>query len=154
LGLGIATFAITLPVGEAVSQEDPYLKCADIKKSKRRLKCYDTVIKEQHPEMFEKMEEARIEEQREEFGLPRGQAGDKDTEVLERVEVMIIENAKSRNGKWLLVTEDGQVWLQSGIQTFFLRKKPFAASLKKGLFGSFFLVITGTKKTYRVKRVK
>lgn len=154
VGLGCAFLTVTVAAGGAVAQEDPYLKCVDVRKSKKRLQCYDTVLQEQHPEMFKKLETARKEEQLEEFGSPRSATRSKEEEELKQVDVVIIENAKSRNGKWLLVTERGQIWRQVGDKSFYLRKKPFNARLKKGTLGSFFLVITGTKRSYRVKRVK
>ena len=153
-GLGCAIFAVTLPVGEAASQEDPYLKCVDVKKSKRRLKCYDSVLQEQHPEMFQKIEKARKKEQAEEFGTPKPQAGGKDMEKLKELDVVIIEYAKNPYGKWLLVTDAGQIWKQVGDLHLSLRGKNIKGRIKRGLMGSFFFLLEGKKYGIKIKRVR
>ena len=156
LGLGCAIVLVTLPVGEAASQDDPYLKCADVKKSKRRLECYDTVLKAQHPAMFEKMEAAAKKEQTEEFGARTPAAGSKGSEKLNLLKVVIVDFSRTSHGKWILTTDSGQIWRQSDNQGLapFAPKRPFNASIKRGALGSFYLVIEGSKRSIKVKRLK
>lgn len=152
--LGGAILALSLPAGEAAAQEDPYLKCVDLKKSKRRLECYDTVVKQQHPEVFQKIEEAKKAEQREEFGTPKAPAGSKDAEELKQVDIVIIEFAKNPYGKWLLVTEGGQVWKQVDDFRMNFRGKNIKGRIKKGILGTFFFIPEGKKHGIKVKRIR
>lgn len=156
LGLGCAIVLVTLPVGEAATEDDPYLKCADVKKSKRRLECYDTVLKALHPAMFKKIEAATKKEQREDFGAPTPAAGSKDSEKLKLLKVVIVDFSRTSHGKWVLTTEGGQIWRQADNQGLspFAPKRPFNASIKRGALGSYYLVIEGSKRSIRVKRLK
>ena len=154
LGLGCAILTVTVAAGGAVAQEDPYLKCVDVKKGKKRLVCYDTVLKEQHPEMFQKIEEARKADQREEFGSPRSPAGSKDAEDLKQVNVVIVEFGKNPYGRWLLVTEDGQIWKQVDDFRLNLKGRKIKGRIKKGLIGAFFFLPEGKKYGIKVKRIR
>jgi len=154
-GLGGVFLAVTLPSGGVLAQQDPYLECADVKKSKRRLECYDTVLKAQHPEKFERMEAARKKEQLEDFGDPRP-AFSKDSEKLQLLQVVIVGFSRTKLGKWVLTTDSGQIWLQVDNMNLSPRgpKRPINAKIKRGALGSFYLITEGTKRAIKVKRVK
>jgi len=154
-GMGVM-LAVTLPAGTAQAQEDPYLKCADVKKGKRRLECYDTVLEAQHPEMFKKMEAVRKLEQREDFGAPTPAAGSQDADKLQRLEVVIVDFSRTKHGKWTLTTDTGQIWRQADNLNLPPRapKRPFNASIKRGILGAFYLITEGSKRAIKVKRLK
>ena len=154
LGLGCAILTVTVATGGAAAQEDPYLKCVDVKKGKKRLQCYDTVLKELHPEMFQKIEEARKAEQREAFGSPRSPARSKDAKELQQVDVVIVEFAKNPYGRWLLVTEDGQVWKQVDDFRLKLKGKQIKGRIKRGLAGAYFFLPEGKKYGIKIKRIR
>ncbi|MEE8371764.1 MAG: hypothetical protein V3R73_06400 [Sphingomonadales bacterium] len=148
-----ASFLIpVLASGPALSQEDPYLKCVDVKKSKKRLACYDEVIREQHPVLFEKIAKANKEEQQEEFGKPvPTEKGEKE---LDELEIVIVELGKNPYGKWLLITDSGQIWKQVDDVRIRLRGKNLKGRIKKGLMGAFFFLPEGKKYGFKVKRIR
>ena len=154
VGLGCAILTVTAAAGEAVAQEDPYIKCVEVKKGKRRLQCYDTVLKEQHPEMFQKIEEAIRADQREEFGSPRSPARSKETKELKQVDVVIVEFAKNPYGRWLLVTEDGQIWKQVDDFRLKLKGKTIKGRIKKSIVGAYFFLPEGKKYGIKVTRIR
>ncbi|MEE8259029.1 MAG: hypothetical protein V3R20_05020 [Sphingomonadales bacterium] len=153
-GLGIVFLVTTVPAGKASAQEDPYLECADIKKSKARLKCYDAVLQKQHPELIEKIEEAAKVQAREDFALQSVPDREKGEKRLKYVDVVIVEYAKDRFGKWLLITEDGQVWKQTDSLSLQLRGQKIKGRFKRGLAGSYFFSLEGKKYGIKVKRVR
>lgn len=141
-----------LASGPALSQEDPYLKCVDVKKSKKRLACYDDVVKAQHPDLFEKIAKAKKEEQQEGFGQPV--ATEKGEKELDELEIVIVELGKNPYGKWLLITDGGQIWKQVDDVRIRLRGKNLKGRIKKGLMGSFFFTPEGKKYGFKVKRIR
>lgn len=141
-----------LASGPALSQEDPYLKCVDVKKSKKRLACYDDVVKAQHPDLFEKIAKAKKEEQQEEFGQPV--ATEKGEKELDELEIVIVELGKNPYGKWLLITAGGQIWKQVDDVRIRLRGNNIKGRIKKGLMGSFFFTQEGKKYGFKVKRIR
>lgn len=151
-GLGIVFFSFTFPAGKASAQEDPYLKCADIKKSKARLKCYDAILQEQHPEAVQKIEEATQLQAREDFALQSVPDKEKGVKRLKYVDVVIVDYTKDRYGKWILVTADGQVWKQTDSLSLQLKGQNIKGRFKRSMAGAYFFSLEGKKYGIKVKR--
>lgn len=151
-GLGIVFFSFTFPAGKASAQEDPYLKCAEIKKSKDRLKCYDAILQEKNPEVVEKIEEAVRVQAREDFALSSVPDKVKGEKRLKYVDVVIIDYSKDRYGKWILVTDEGQVWRQTDTLSLNLRGTNIKGRFKRGMAGAYFFSLEGKKYGIKVKR--
>lgn len=154
LGLGIVFFSFTFPAGKASAQEDPYLKCADIKKSKDRLKCYDAILQEKNPEVVEKIEEATKVQAREDFALSSVPDKEKGEKRLKSVDVVIVDYSKDRYGKWILVTADGQVWRQTDTLSLQLKGQNIKGRFKRSMAGAYFFNLEGKKYGIKVKRTR
>jgi len=153
-GLGIVFFSFTFPAGKAFAQEDPYLKCADIKKSKARLKCYDAILQEKNPEVVEKIEEATKVQAREDFALSSVPDKEKGEKRLKYVDVVIIDYTKDRYGKWILVTDEGQVWRQTDSLSLQLKGQNIKGRFKRSMAGAYFFNLEGKKYGIKVKRTR
>ena len=153
LSLGLA-IAIVLPTTPALAQEDPYLQCADIKKSKARLKCYDDILSAQHPEVVQKIEKATKTQQRADFALTSVPEENRDVEKLKYVDVVIVKYYQDRYKKWRLVTEDGQVWKQVDSLNINMRGETIKGRFKRGLAGSYFFSLAGNKYGIKVQRIR
>ena len=79
---------------------------------------------------------------------PASKIGDTD----DRLAVTIVRSKKGNYGIHYFQTADGQVWKQINATNWTV-KPPYDAVIKKGVLGSFFLVVEGGQST-RVKRVR
>lgn len=166
LGLCLAVamvIAADAGTASAADAAEALRKCANMSDDAARLACYDALAQKgarpdktlttpqaSPPARTAQPPEITDRQQREAFGKPLVPRLDAIQEIL----VTVVQSRKTRYGKLIFTTEGGQVWRDVGDKSSFIPKRPFAASIKKGALGSFFLVITGTKTAVRVKRVK
>ena len=73
-------------------------------------------------------------------------------DVPSKISVTVVNVQKTYYGGLILTTEDGAVWKQTGTSRPLLAKPPFAATIERGAFDSYFLRPEGHRGAIRVFR--
>jgi hypothetical protein len=131
---------------------DKVAACRKITDSTERLACFDNAVAAL--EAAEKAGDVVVvdrseihEAKRQAFGLQNVDAlkifnrGSRP-EVVDKISGVIARASQDGDGKWVLTTQDGQVWSQTEAETFYPDPKPGdQIEIRAGLLGSYFLKI-------------
>jgi hypothetical protein len=131
---------------------DKVAACRKITDSTERLACFDNAVAAL--EAAEKAGDVVVvdrseihEAKRQAFGLKTVDAlkifnHGARPEVVEKISGVIAKVSQDGEGKWVLTTQDGQVWSQTEAETFYPDPKPGdQIEIRAGLLGSYFLKI-------------
>lgn len=91
--------------------------------------------------------------EREAFGSPP-KTREERREELNSIAVVISKGRQNHLGKWSILTEDGQIWRQTGKTKLRIRGFPARATIRKASLGSFFLRLEDGGPSIRVTRDK
>jgi len=143
LMLALSTLLFQASLADEFENISDIEKCSDIPVKAERLLCYDTVA---DGGVFneQKSQQAKVES----FGSKEVQP----ESSVDELAVTIVEVQKAASRIHYFRTADGTVWKQTSASNWNL-DVPFQATIKAGVFSSFFLVAEGGKST-RVKRVQ
>jgi hypothetical protein len=164
ISLALAAPALTAepPPLPAVPTYSDVLACRSIADPMKRLACFDktvgTLAAAETSGDVVVINRAKVEEvKRQAFGLPNLDAL-KAFEIhtkakpIERIGFVIANAHQNAEGRWVVTSKDGQVWVQ--IDSADVYPEPAAgrsAVVYRGMIGSFFLKV-GTDSAFRVKR--
>lgn len=145
LGLGLFTF------GGAGAQDAPdtFEECAGVPDDVERLACYDEVATATVPDTINAMRQAKVEQQKREFGLFTPGPG----QILDELPVNIVKWRKNKLRKIELTTEDGAVWVQTDSKTVYY-PTTLSGVIKKGLMGAYFFSPDTKDRAIKVERKK
>jgi hypothetical protein len=143
LGLAVSTMLFQALMADEPENVSNVEDCRKISGKSERLACYDIVA---DGGVFN--EQQAQQEKVESFGGTNKQP----ESSVEQLAVTIVKVQKADNRIHYFHTADGTVWKQSSASSWKLNV-PFQATIKTGVFSSYFLVAEGGKST-RVKRVR
>lgn len=135
--------------------------CRQISDENERLRCYDSAVDaldkaEQSGEVVVLDKEQVKEARKDAFGftMPSFKMFDRGEkpEAIDEVTVVVDHAFKTRDGKWMIKTENGQTWRQiDDYDLFKAPKKGSTMKIKRASLGSYVANIDG-QKSIRVKR--
>lgn len=155
--------------------QDFLIKCPVIKEDTQRLACFDEAAKnmlgsvvralgaEERVSAVEKNKPTR-EDKIDDFGKgnlrvsPLKDVREKQKQVVETklkvITLTVVKVVKTSLDKFVLYMENGQVWKQKDDGRIRLPKGDFKVEIKKGMMGSFNMIVPNRKSFIRVKRLK
>jgi hypothetical protein len=87
----------------------------------------------------------RSTQQANDFGLQGSRS------PLDEISVNVVETKQSGFGRWIIITEDGQVWRQSDGQKISMAKTPFVAQIERSGFGSHWMQFSRGSRDTKLK---
>lgn len=173
-GLALVGLTMTAPPAGAQDAYSILQECQKIEADAKRLECYDqgaakavaegpapaqqitsapSTVSPTAPTAAVAVatpEVAPAPDSRETFGLRKT-----DEEIKKSSITVLVTNAsKSKRGKWIFRTEDGQVWMQTDNKKFYLPGSTFQATISAALVSGHYFKAEGVKRRIRVKRLK
>ncbi len=147
-------------------QLQSFLKCAEITDDLRRLICFDAAAKNTDEIAAPPVKEATPsrEQQVADFGKsqlrssPVKEVKEKEKQREEKelgeIRLKVVKSAYTASKKFVVYLENGQIWKQKDNGHIRLPKGEFEVVIKKGVFGSFNMIVPTRKTLIKVKRVK
>jgi hypothetical protein len=148
-----ATAADTAAASQAAAF-DTVMACRKIADAAQRLTCVDAALAALDAAVkagdVVVVDRPHIHEaKRRTFGLPSLDSLDllnrgERPEVVEKISGVIAKASQDREGKWVLETQDGQVWSQTNPETFAPDPQPGdRIEIRRGMLGGYFIKING-----------
>jgi len=149
--LAISLGFIWVSAVPATAQNAPstFEECAGVPDDVERLACYDEVATSKVPDTINAMRQAKIEQQKREFGLFTPGPG----QVLDELPVNIVSWRMNKLRKIELTTEDGAIWVQADTKTVYY-PKTISGKIKKGMMGAYFFSPDTDDRAIKVERRK
>lgn len=158
-GLVLVSAAMAADKGEAseAAAFDKVMACRKIADATQRLACLDAALAALDAAVkagdMVVVDRPQIHEaKRRAFGLPTLDSLDllnrgERPEVVDKIRGVIAKASQDREGKWVLETQDGQVWSQTDPETLSLDPQPGdQIEIRRGMLDSYFIEIN--KKTW------